>query len=127
VWLTGDAGNALVVRVVMEDDGGVRLGDRGEHQVGDRGPMLPTKGQGAHDVDQVLLGGRGHVQIRQRGEIQPHPGQLLGVAGRVEQLSHRHQAYGQLAGLTQLVQAPAGGLVVPRLLPGRFVGQVQRP
>jgi transposase len=62
VRLAGDVGDALVVRVVVEHDGGVGLGDGGEHEVGDRGSVLPAEGQRGHDVDQVLLGGRVHVQ-----------------------------------------------------------------
>lgn len=126
MWLAGDCGDALVVGVVMEHHGGVGLGDGGEHEVGDRGTVLPAEGQCGHDVDQVLLGDRIHVQIVQGRELQSHPGQLLGVAGRVQQFGHRHQAHGQLSGLAQFMQALSSTLVIACLLPGRLVGEVQR-
>jgi hypothetical protein len=50
----------------MQDDGGMRVCDAGQHQVGDRGAMLPALGQASHDVSDVLFGGRGHVQ---RGSV----------------------------------------------------------
>jgi hypothetical protein len=40
------------------------MGDRGEHQVGDRGPMLPAQRQRRHDVHQVLLGRRADLSAR---------------------------------------------------------------
>jgi hypothetical protein len=45
--------------------GRVGVGDRGEHQVRDRGPVLPVQSQRGHDIDQVLLGQRGHMQVGQ--------------------------------------------------------------
>lgn len=124
--LAGDCGDALVVRVIVKHHGGVGLSDGGEHEVGDRGLVLPAEGQCNHDVNQVALGDRIHVQIAQGREVQSHPGQLLGVAGRVQQFGHRHQAHGQLSGLAQLMQALSSTLVIACLLPGRLVGEVQR-
>src|SRR6266542_3388707 len=61
--LSGHVGDPLVVGVIVEHDGGVGVGDRGEHQIRDRGPVLSTQGQRGHDVRYVLLGGWGHVQV----------------------------------------------------------------
>src|SRR5579875_2564709 len=65
VRLSGYPGDDLEVMIVVQHNGSVSLGNRGEHDVGNWTAMPSRGGEELHGSDDVLLGGRCHVQEAQ--------------------------------------------------------------